>query len=525
MFCSKCGTKIEDGNFCPVCGAPVTGTQNNAGSEENVQMKAPVQTQVPKQAVPPVNTGAGSGNGGKNGNHTAVIMIAVIAVLAVAVIGLLCGVVFSCASQKESGSAQAVSQESTEETDTAATEESAEAAPETSVDETTSAATADSAEAVSAETAGQNAETSMDPSKLSDDIYSFQCVINNKLYQFPMTYSDFMARGLTIDEYSDDASSLKANSYGLVYYDDEDGNQICVYMYNPAKSEAAIDKCIISGVKYDSYDMKNDKGSMLPGNLAVGKATLDDVTRAYGEASDEYDSDLKDSNRKTLTYTGDTYERVEIVFDDGKTMSSFDIENIGPLPEGMDESSLSTGTGDKPASVDQYKAPTKMSDSFTDYVVSFDGDLYQLPCPLQALLDNGWKIDTDSSAKTVAGNDGDFVDIKRNNKVYHTMVKNYDASEQKVENCYVTTISGMDMTSGKTDIELAGGIKIGTSQKDLEAALKKMGVEYKKEKESSYVNYSLEDDNDDAFTYNYIGLSDGKVNDINIQYEPDSLGN
>ena len=105
------------------------------------------------------------------------------------------------------------------------------------------------------------------------------------------------------------------------------------------------------------------------------------------------------------------------------------------------------------------------------------------------------------------------------------MVKNYDASEQKVENCYVTTISGMDMTSGKTDIELAGGIKIGTSQKDLEAALKKMGVEYKKEKESSYVNYSLEDDNDDAFTYNYIGLSDGKVRDINIQYEPDSLGN
>ena len=314
MFCSKCGTKIEDGNFCPVCGAPVTGTQNNAGSEENVQMKAPVQAQVPKQAVPPVNTGAGSGNGGKNGNHTAVIMIAVIAVLAVAVIGLLCGVVFSCASQKESGSAQAVSQESTEETDTAVTEESAEAAPETSVDEATTADTADSAEAVSAETAGQNAETSMDPSKLSDDIYSFQCVINNKLYQFPMTYSDFMARGLTIDEYSDDASSLKANSYGLVYYDDEDGNQICVYMYNPAKSEAAIDKCIISGVKYDSYDMKNDKGSMLPGNLAVGKATLDDVTRAYGEASDEYDSDLKDSNRKTLTYTGDTYERVEIVF-------------------------------------------------------------------------------------------------------------------------------------------------------------------------------------------------------------------
>lgn len=105
------------------------------------------------------------------------------------------------------------------------------------------------------------------------------------------------------------------------------------------------------------------------------------------------------------------------------------------------------------------------------------------------------------------------------------MVDNYDASEQKVENCYVTKISGINMTDGKIDIEIAGGIKIGTSQKDLEAALKKMGVKYEKEDEGSYMNYSLENDDEDSYTNNYITTSDGKVNDINIQYEPDSLGN
>ena len=77
----------------------------------------------------------------------------------------------------------------------------------------------------------------------------------------------------------------------------------------------------------------------------------------------------------------------------------------------------------------------------------------------------------------------------------------------------------------KIDIEIAGGIKIGTSQKDLEAALKKMGVKYEKEDEGSYMNYSLENDDEDSYTNNYITTSDGKVNDINIQYEPDSLGN
>ena len=51
--------------------------------------------------------------------------------------------------------------------------------------------------------------------EMSDDIYSFQVKIDGELYQFPMKYEEFAAKGWNLDGISSE-EQLSPNSYGLV---------------------------------------------------------------------------------------------------------------------------------------------------------------------------------------------------------------------------------------------------------------------------------------------------------------------
>ncbi len=55
------------------------------------------------------------------------------------------------------------------------------------------------------------AETANEAQALSDDIYSFQAEIDGEIYQFPMSFSEFTAKGWTYD--GDAAQTLEPEQY------------------------------------------------------------------------------------------------------------------------------------------------------------------------------------------------------------------------------------------------------------------------------------------------------------------------
>ena len=67
------------------------------------------------------------------------------------------------------------------------------------------------AEEAAAETKEAAAETTNETQALSDDIYSFQAEIDGEIYQFPMSFEEFTAKGWTYD--GDAAQTMEPEQY------------------------------------------------------------------------------------------------------------------------------------------------------------------------------------------------------------------------------------------------------------------------------------------------------------------------
>lgn len=219
--------------------------------------------------------------------------------------------------------------------------------------------------------------------KLSSDIDSYQVQIYDTVFTFPIYYDELIADGWVLDEYEDSDEEL--DSYYERHINFKKGYvNVSFIMYNPDVTIRNIKDCVISGfssfnLDYDYLDLPSPV--FIPGGHQMDAAKLDEVLSGYREPDRK---DVIESHTHIEYKKDDIFTCARLSFDENGIIYSYYTDN--PVePEGYTVSDAVHVEND-------YKKPTELGDEITDMTVIFDGDLYALPVPVSAFIDNGWQI-------------------------------------------------------------------------------------------------------------------------------------
>ena len=323
-------------------------------------------------------------------------------------------------------------------------------------------ATETTTEAEVTETAAQeDSADSESTGELGDDIYSFSMEFDGQTMKFPMTYQEFTDMGWELSSSEDTDTKVSTNSYGMLTFN-KGASSVYADVINLGINEVGLEDCLIGGISVDgSYAVDLTAVSVkLPGDIELGKATLDDIKAAYGEPSDTYEGDLYTK----LTYEKDSYQEVELsVFKDDNTLKEVDMRNFEE-PEDYDKGTVSD---EVPDIVTSYEAPTALGDDMMDTDVEYMGDLYSLPAPVSAFTANGWEIQDAEDTPYVEGGGIAFIDMMKNNQSIHFSVYNETENATALENCFVRELSFATYDPESIAMKLSGDITLGADKAEL----------------------------------------------------------
>ena len=323
-------------------------------------------------------------------------------------------------------------------------------------------ATETTTEAEVTETAAQeDSADSESTGELGDDIYSFSMKVDGQTMKFPMTYQEFTDMGWELSSSEDPDTKVSTNSYGMLTFN-KGASSVYADVINLGINEVGLEDCLIGGISVDgSYDVDLTAVSVkLPGDIELGKATLDDIKAAYGEPSDTYEGDLYTK----LTYEKDSYQEVELsVFKDDNTLKEVDMRNFEE-PEDYDKGTVSD---EVPDIVTSYETPTALGDDMMDTAVEYMGDLYSLPAPVSAFTANGWEIQDAEDTPYVEGGGIAFIDMMKNNQSIHFSVYNETENATALENCFVRELSFATYDPESIAMKLSGDITLGADKAEL----------------------------------------------------------
>ena len=202
----------------------------------------------------------------------------------------------------------------------------------------------------------QSEKTSVEmPEELSDNLYDFQIAMDGQVYKFPMWFDDFEALGW---EYLGDRTEvLYANEYLYAEPWQKDGVTIYTSIANLSLNAIAPEEGQICGLDLDGYQMRNcDWKIELSKGITFGESAREDILKAYGEPTDEYDGELY----YKMSYETDYYSEVTLyVYKDSGVMEKLELMNMIEL-EGLDNSV----SEEVPELISEYKAPTQLGDDY-----------------------------------------------------------------------------------------------------------------------------------------------------------------
>ena len=348
-------------------------------------------------------------------------------------------------------------------------------------------------------------KTSAGAAELSDDLYDFQMSINGTVYQFPMWYSDFEALGWTLDD--DETTTLSTNEYTLATWE-MDGCSATTRIANLSMNAAPLTECIVASLSLDDYEV-GDSGweILLPGGIQYGVSGKDDILAAYGTPTDDYDGDLY----YKMTYEADSYSEVSLyVYHDDGTLKKIEMENMVEL-EGADNSV----SEEVPELVTAYQAPDALGDDFYAYTAQMEGVVYSLPCPVAALLDNGFTIVESDSDSVVGADSYGWITVRYDNQEMNVIAQNYADYATTIENCFITSMES-SIYGPEFDLVLPGNIKVGSSEADVEKAVDGFSCETETS-DSGYTYYEISDPALSVLDRYTITVKDGSVISVEIE--------
>ncbi|MCL2828452.1 MAG: DUF4366 domain-containing protein [Oscillospiraceae bacterium] len=298
------------------------------------------------------------------------------------------------------------------------------------------------------------------PEGLSDDMFSFMFSLNGVLYTLSTPFSELAADGWEGEDLDEVIVAPRTRSRGT---DLRNGDQtIRVTFFNPTEEELPLSESV---VRYIST-MEAWHGRIplvFPQNITMG-STYEEVLAAYGEP----DSYTDHAPLRTLSYSAEGISLsvtvdLETNLVVGLSMRDNRTEQRVEIPQ--------FAADDFPISVRNYEAPTSLSDDLNSFIVKIDGDLYRLPAPMEAFVENGWYF-SDPGMHIGPTARGSGIGITRGDALIRTRLRNYDEEIRPLAHTFVVSVD-LDFSNpdNSFSIELPGGITEDSTMEEVIAVL------------------------------------------------------
>jgi hypothetical protein len=298
---------------------------------------------------------------------------------------------------------------------------------------------------------------SVDTGELSDDIFSFQAMINGHVFTLPFDWSYAEALGWELGELFDDVE-LGPNQMTFPYRVWQGNTGLSMSIGNLTPNNIDVSEGIVGNIRVDDIDTETGVEFLLPGGLTIGSPE-ELITQLYGEPSSTRHSDT--INR--YIYQLDTQISIDIhVLNETGLVYEINMMNFVERAEAIFDGELSELAS-------RYVPPTELGDDLSQGIVELEGVVYQLPAPVAVFLNNGWVIE-DESVMIAAGRSVVNQSLRYGNQVMRVNVKNYDTVEAPVVEGFVTSVE----FSGhfwQGNISLPGGITPDSTEAEIMALL------------------------------------------------------
>ena len=239
--------------------------------------------------------------------------------------------------------------------------------------------------------------------------------------------------------------------------------------------------------------------------ITFGESAREDILKAYGEPTDEYDGELY----YKMSYETDYYSEVTLyVYKDSGVMEKLELMNMIEL-EGLDNSV----SEEVPELISEYKAPTQLGDDYYSNILEYDGALYQFPCPIQEFTDNGFEIQEENSDMVIGAGDTGRAELMKDKQRIRVSVKNFAPYATVLENCFIIELDEHDFgANSNSSMVFPGGITFGSSEEEVLAAIADYNYDGSESGKSTYY-YVYGPDEYSSYGYQIV-VEDGKVTSL-----------
>lgn len=112
--------------------------------------------------------------------------------------------------------------------------------------------------------------------------------------------------------------------------------------------------------------------------------------------------------------------------------------------------------------------PYEMSERFSDYQISINGAVYQVPMPVEEILNSGWAFGANENAERVLSTEetAETFFVSKDGAVMYATVINFSKSETPVSKCYVSRLDIEYSDNLLIDIKLTGDLAFGRATRD-----------------------------------------------------------
>jgi hypothetical protein len=307
-------------------------------------------------------------------------------------------------------------------------------------------------------TSGEPAHPSYEESgNFLDALWNLPVKLAGKEYSMPIAVKDLISDGWKLPEDSNEVDiSYRKGIYTNMTKDEVN---IELRFENISKKDAEL-KAKDCHVLYLSWEQADnaalpDIGFTKDISLA---STVSEVKAAYGEPTASFLRDRYDESQGMIYQYGGQNQHLTF-YAKGETLTGFELKVVH-----IEDFSKIDGK-DVDVKALNYEAPQTASDNLADGVVTVDGKLLKLPCPVAELLQDGWILCPPSDSLEAGDGSSDVLAYK-GHKAINLFLKNYGDKEMALENTSIKAI--MTISSEPELLVFPDGLKLGTVLEELD---------------------------------------------------------
>ena len=296
------------------------------------------------------------------------------------------------------------------------------------------------------------------PEGLSEDMFSFMFSLNGVLYTLSTPFSELAADGWVGEDLDEIMVAPKTRSPGTDLRNED--QTIRVTFFNPTEEEIPLSESVVRYIT--AQEAWHGRTQLVfPQNIRMG-STYEDLIATYGEP----DSYTDHAPLRTLAYSAEDVSvhitvNMETELIVGLSMRDNRREQRMEIPQ--------FDADNYPTMVLAYEAPSSLANDWREFTVKIDGDLYRLPAPMAAFIENGWHFN-DPGMHMSSASRGSGVGITRENNLIRTQLRNYDDYIRPIAHTFVVRV-GLDFSDPENSfsIELPGGITENSTMEEIVA--------------------------------------------------------